>query len=103
MDVGDNEVKLQFDGDKVIRIVMRLTDAAAIPKAAESKEFIQNSFADLAATATEVLGRPAARLPGRNPQVRWRNDSTTLSLITAGPSVNLVWATNADQDHWDRI
>jgi hypothetical protein len=100
--VGDEEIELSFTGERVNDITMRVTDTA-LPRSAQSQEFTQDAFAAVSAAATRLLGPPTSRIKGSHPQVRWRGDDTTISVTNTGPAVTIGWATNAYQDHWDRV
>ncbi len=99
---GARDVQFTFTDDHVDEITVRVTDRV-LPKTRQSQEFMQDTFAAAVKAGTDVLGEPTGRILGDNPQVRWRGDHTTISLMNTGVAVSVIWATNDDQDHWDRI
>ncbi|AEV85524.1 hypothetical protein ACWT_4502 [Actinoplanes sp. SE50] len=62
------------------------TDAAA-----------DDAFADFAAIATDVLGRPDRTTPGIHPSVAWRTADSTFELAVFLGTVTLTWSSNAYQ------
>jgi hypothetical protein len=83
--------------------VERLHVAVGTPVAesAEGAAWLQDVFAAGVAAATEALGEPTTRRPGRFPEVRWRGPAATLGLTRMSVQVDAFLATNAYLDDFD--
>lgn len=100
--VGKDEVDVPFRRGKVDRITLRLTDVVLNPTPDDAAA-LQDAFASVAVTLTDVLGTPTEQSPGEQPSIRWRGPSATLETIRTPNAVSLSWASNHFQDILDRL
>lgn len=100
--LGEDDIEFTFSHGRVNDIITPITDNVPA-KDARGQAFLGDVLAEAAAVAEEVLGAPTQVRPGNRPQLRWRGSDATIILKHVGVAVELVWANNVFQDHWDQL
>lgn len=98
--LGPKAFRLNFDKGKVRQVSMRVSSRVAEDDAA-GQAFLNEVFASVQECGAEVFGRPATPYAATVPQVRWRDEQTTLAVRNLRVAVTLTWATNVYQDAAD--
>jgi hypothetical protein len=101
--IGYRAYRLSFDGAGRVNIITMRISSKVDEDDAMGQLFLADVFADALVVATGIMGAPTARIPGSAPEVRWRGAESTLILEMLSICVELVWASNAYQDHWDSL
>ncbi|OJF14973.1 DUF6301 family protein [Couchioplanes caeruleus] len=96
-----DEVNVPFRNGEVDRIIMRITDVASDRSAELST--LQDAFSEAVSTAKDLLGPPSEQKVGEQPEVRWRNSTSTISIANTRLAVSLAWAQNDFQDKLDSL
>jgi hypothetical protein len=102
-ELGDKPYRMSFDGSGKVNIITMRISSVEDEDDPEGQLFLGDVFADAAAVATEILGTATVRTPGSQPEIRWRGEESTLILYQLSISVELTWASNEYQDHWDEL
>jgi hypothetical protein len=99
--LNELEITIPFEGHRLKYIGARLTPFAQ-QTTPEVRERIQDAFAALARSAIRHLGEPTFRLHGTIPQVQWRGDDTTLTVLRHPQGVLATLRPNHGQEALNR-
>jgi hypothetical protein len=98
--LGIGSGKVHGEDGKAVRIETRLTDFVEEDAAGTAR--LRAVFDEMTGVLTEVLGEPAALIPGRWPQIRWAGQAQTVVLAQSPVSVVLYLVTDARLARDDR-
>jgi uncharacterized protein DUF6301 len=98
LDTGEFEFD---DAGRVARVSVAVSEPTSA-KSAEGRQRVQDAFAHVVSAATGALGEPTSRLPGEQPEVRWRGDVATVGVKRFSVQVDVFLATNEYVDDFDR-
>lgn len=106
MGLGPTELIAQcgnHDPETVVELRARLIQNR-LKTTPETVELAQETFARITAAAVGVFGPPSSRIvDGTRPEVRWRDDRTTLSLVRSNQLLYACARANDWQDVLDQI
>ncbi|GLZ03004.1 hypothetical protein Acsp03_04710 [Actinomadura sp. NBRC 104412] len=71
-------------------------------ESAEERAWLQDVFAESVEAVSAALGPPTHRLPGETPEVRWRGENSTVSVLKYSVIVDIALSTNEYIDEYDR-
>jgi uncharacterized protein DUF6301 len=97
LDTGEFELD---DSGRVKRISVAVSQPTSA-KSMEGRQQVQDAFAHVVSAATGALGEPTNRLPGEQPEVRWRGDAATVGVKRFSVQVDVFLATNEYIDNFD--
>lgn len=93
--------KVEIDGsDRVERIRFQVCTAVDTDDPG-NRAFIQDAFAGVSAAVTQVLGEPTQRIPGEDPELRWRGAESTIAVMRLPIQVDMYMAANESVDAFD--
>ncbi|MFC5745152.1 DUF6301 family protein [Actinomadura rugatobispora] len=92
--------RFTFEEGRAVRVTAAVSSFVD-EESAEERARLQDAFAGMTAAVSGALGEPTRRLPGGNPEVRWRGERSTVSLHRLSRIVNIALATNEHVDEHD--